>query len=90
MVGEESVIWGEEKELSSVNHFSCPEKTNLKKKKDELVGKVAMPVDKTTTKENIRRTCTLCRNKDFSSQWKEMLLFLSNSMPGEGGGGGGS
>ena len=37
-------------------------------------------------KKNIRRTCTLCTNKDFSSQWKEMLSFLSNSMPGEGGG----
>ena len=36
--------------MSSVHHFSCPEKTNLEKKKDELVGKVAMPVDKTTKK----------------------------------------
>lgn len=26
------MIWGEEKELSSVHHFSCPEKTNLEKK----------------------------------------------------------
>ena len=56
------MIWGEEKELSSVHHFSCPEKTNLEKV-DELVGKVAMLVDKTT-----KKTCTLYRNKDFSSQ----------------------
>lgn len=64
------MIWEEEKELSSVHHFSCPEKTNLEKV-DELVGKVAMLVDKTT-----KKTCTLYRNKDFSSQWKEMLLFF--------------
>ena len=26
------MIWGEEKELSSVHHFSCPEKQTWKKK----------------------------------------------------------
>ena len=77
-------MWGKGKELPSVHRFHCPEKTILEKK-NKLMDKAAMLVDKTAKKN--RRTCTLCTNKDFSSRWREMLLFLSNSMPGGVGGG---